>query len=163
MLRNTRSMSRRVATPRRVPTPGPRALDPGRSPDSRPRRDPHDRDATRGVGEIARGRFPLDRRRIANTVDVAIFSHMYHEIENPYKFLYRLQPALAPGARVGIIDMDRPTQRHGTLPALLRCELAALGYRQLDFALLVPADGYLAVFTPPETLPPAGAIKPCRQ
>jgi SAM-dependent methyltransferase len=106
---------------------------------------------------------PRDPRLPANSVDVAILSHMYHEIENPYEFLYRLQPALAPGARVGIIDMDRPTQRHGTPPTLLRCELAALGYRQLDFALLAPADGYLAVFTPPETLPPAGAIKPCRQ
>ncbi|HEV2056916.1 MAG TPA: methyltransferase domain-containing protein, partial [Methylomirabilota bacterium] len=106
---------------------------------------------------------PRDPRLPANSVDVAILSHMYHEIENPYEFLYRLQPALAPGARVGIIDMDRPTQRHSTPPALLRCELSALGYRQLDFALLAPADGYLAVFTPPETLPPAGAIKPCRQ
>jgi len=106
---------------------------------------------------------PRDPRLPANSVDVAILSHMYHEIENPYEFLYRLQPALAPGARLGIIDMDRPTQRHGTPPALLRCELAALGYRQLDFSLLAPADGYLAVFTPPETLPPAAAVKPCRQ
>ena len=40
---------------------------------------------------------------------------------------------------------------------------AALGYRQLDFALLAAADGYLAVFAPPETLPQADAIKPCRQ
>jgi hypothetical protein len=64
---------------------------------------------------------------------------------------------------VGIIDMDRPTQSHGTPPALLRCELAAVGYRQLDFALLSPADGYLAVFARPGKLPPAGSIRPCRQ
>jgi hypothetical protein len=96
-------------------------------------------------------------------VDVAILSHMYHEIENPYEFLYRLRPSLAPGARVGVIDMDRPTPDHGTPPGLLRCELAAVGYQQLDFVWLAPADGYLAVFTPPETLPPAGAIRPCRQ
>jgi SAM-dependent methyltransferase len=106
---------------------------------------------------------PRDPRLPLHSVDVAILSHMYHEIENPYEFLYRLQPSLAPGARVGVIDMDRPTQRHGTPPALLRCELAAVGYRQLDFVWLAPADGYLAVFTPPETLPPAGAIRPCRQ
>ena len=106
---------------------------------------------------------PRDPRLPAAFADVAILSHMYHEIENPYEFLYGLQPALAPGARVGMIDMDRPTQRHGTPPALLRCELAALGYRQLDFALLAAADGYLAVFAPPETLPQADAIKPCRQ
>ena len=106
---------------------------------------------------------PRDPRLPADSVDVAILSHMYHEIENPYKFLYRLQPSLAPDARVGIVDMDRPTQSHGTPPALLRCELAAVGYRQLDFALLSPADGYLAVFARPGKLPPAGAIRPCRQ
>ena len=106
---------------------------------------------------------PRDPRLPLHSVDVAILSHMYHEIENPYEFLYRLQPSLAPGARVGIIDMDRPTGDHGTPPALLRCELAAIGYWQLDFVWLTPADGYLAVFTPPETLPPAGAIRPCRQ
>jgi hypothetical protein len=106
---------------------------------------------------------PRDPGLPADSVDVAIRSHMYHEIENPYEFLYRLQPSLTPGARVGIIDMDRPTQNHGTPPALLRCELASVGYRQLDVALLSPADGYLAVFARPVTLPPAGAIRPCRQ
>jgi len=106
---------------------------------------------------------PRDPRLPADSVDVAILSHMYHEIENPYEFLYRLKPALAPGARVGIIDTEEPTQRHGTPPALLRCELAAIGYRELDFGLLAPADGYLAVFAPPETLPPVNAIKPCPQ
>jgi ubiquinone/menaquinone biosynthesis C-methylase UbiE len=55
---------------------------------------------------------PRDPRLPTNSVDVAILSHMYHEIENPYEFLYRLQPSLASGARVGIIDMDRPTQSH---------------------------------------------------
>lgn len=106
---------------------------------------------------------PRDPRLAADSVDVAILSHMYHEIENPYEFLYRLQPSLAPNARVGIVDMDRPTQSHGTPPELLRCELAAVGYRQLDFVLLSPADGYLAVFSRPVTLPPVGAIRPCRQ
>src|SRR5262249_38536519 len=79
---------------------------------------------------------------------------MYHEIENPYEFLYRLWPALASGARVGIIDTEEPTQRHGTPPALLRCELAAVGYRELDLASLTPADGDLAIFAPPR-IPPA--------
>jgi SAM-dependent methyltransferase len=106
---------------------------------------------------------PRDPRLPADSVDVAILSHMYHEIENPYEFLYRLQPALRPGARVGIIDLDRPTQSHGTPPALLRCELAAVGYRQLDVVQLRPADGYLAVFAAPGTRPSPAAIKACRQ
>ena len=97
------------------------------------------------------------------SVDVALLSHMYHEIENPFEFLYRLVPALAPGAKVGIIDVDKPTQDHGTPPVLLRCELAALGYREVELTPLAPADGYLAVFLPPETRPAPESIKPCRQ
>ncbi len=119
------------------------------------------RQRVRGV-QVILGR-PRDPRLPADSVDVALLSHMYHEIENPYEFLYRLQPALARGARVGIIDTDGPTQRHGTPPALLRCELAALGYRELDFLFLTPADGYLAIFAAPETLPPSKDIIPCRQ
>ena len=105
---------------------------------------------------------PRDPLLPMNSVDVVILSHMYHEIENPYEFLHRLQLALAPGARVGIIDTNESTQRHGTPPALLRCELAAVGYRELNFVLLAPADGYLAIFAPPETLPKPEAITPCR-
>jgi hypothetical protein len=47
---------------------------------------------------------------------------------------------------VAIIDLDKRTPDHGTPPPLLRCELAAVGYRQVDFTVLAPADGYLAVF-----------------
>ena len=97
------------------------------------------------------------------SIDLAILSHMYHEIENPYEFLFRLRPALAPGARVAIIDLDKPTREHGTPPALLRCELAAVGYREVDAVSLAPADGYLAVFVPPPTLRAPEAIRPCRQ
>lgn len=97
------------------------------------------------------------------SVDVAILAHVYHEIENPYEFMYRLRPSLAANARVAIIDNNNPTEKHGTPLALLRCELGTLGYRQVDFTLLTPADGYLAVFVPPDQLPPAESIKPCKQ
>jgi ubiquinone/menaquinone biosynthesis C-methylase UbiE len=106
---------------------------------------------------------PGDPMLPRGSIDVAILSHVYHEIENPFEFLYHLQPALAPGARVGIVDVDRPTQDHGTPPALLRCEAAAVGYRQVDFVSLAPAEGYLAIFVPPARLPDVEAIKSCRQ
>ena len=106
---------------------------------------------------------PRDPKLPPSAVDVALLSHVYHEIENPYEFFYRLHAALAPGARVGIIDNDKPTQDHGTPPTLLRCELAAIGYRAVDFLTLAPADGYLAVFTPPDTLPRPQSIVPCKQ
>jgi SAM-dependent methyltransferase len=106
---------------------------------------------------------PGDPKLPPASVDVAILSHMYHEITNPFEFLYHLHPALAPGGRVAIIDVDRATQDHGTPPTLLRCELAAVGYRQVDFTVLAPADGYLAVFVPPGALPPVASIRPCKQ
>jgi len=104
---------------------------------------------------------PNDSKLMPNSVDVALLSHVYHEIENPYEFLYRLRLALAADARVAIIDVDRPTQDHGTPPALLRCELEAVGYRQIDFISLDPAEGYLAIFLPPQELPAVSLIRPC--
>lgn len=106
---------------------------------------------------------PGDPRLPPASIDVAILAHMYHEIENPYEFLYRLHPALTLNARVGIVDADRPTQDHGTPPALLRCEMAAVGYRQVDFLQLAPTEVYLAVFVPPEKLPRVESISPCKQ
>jgi ubiquinone/menaquinone biosynthesis C-methylase UbiE len=105
---------------------------------------------------------PNDPNLPPAAVDVAILAHVYHEIENPYEFMYRLHRSLAPGARVGIVDLDRPTESHGIPPKLLRCELGALGYRETLFRYLKPADGYLMVFVPPHELPPVESIIACR-
>jgi SAM-dependent methyltransferase len=95
------------------------------------------------------------------SVDVAILGHMYHEIRDPYGFLARLVPAMAPGGKVGVVDLDRPTLSHGTPLPLLRCEMAATGYRLDDVYQLIPSDGYLAVFTPPDRAPAAAEVHPC--
>jgi predicted methyltransferase len=104
---------------------------------------------------------PGDPRLPQRSVDLALLAHMYHEVEQPYEFLYRLHAAMASGGRVAIIDNDKPTGEHGTPPALLRCELGAVGYRQVDFLWLAPADGYLAVFAPSDALPDPKSIRPC--
>jgi predicted methyltransferase len=92
---------------------------------------------------------PHDPRLPAGSLDAAILVHMYHEITQPYALLYNLVPALKPGARVGIIDAFRQTAEHGTPPELLRCELAAVGYRQISFDRLAASGAYLAIFAPP--------------
>jgi predicted methyltransferase len=92
---------------------------------------------------------PHDPRLRASSLDAAILVHMYHEVSQPYAFLYNLAPALKPGARVGIVDLERPTSEHGTPIALLRCELAAVGYREVATYQLAGDGGYLAVFSPP--------------
>jgi SAM-dependent methyltransferase len=117
------------------------------------------RNVTLALGE------PHDPRLPARSVDVAILVHMYHEIAQPYGLLYNLVPALRVGARIGIVDAVGPTAEHGTPPKLLRCELAAAGYNQLEFHRLTGSDAYLAVFAPPSTenRPPPDKIIPCKQ
>lgn len=102
-----------------------------------------------------------DPRLDPGSVDLVLVSHLYHEITQPYEFLWRLQPAFATGGRLAIIDMDNPTDRHGTPPDRLRCELAAVGYRQVAFHALAPADGYLAVFAAPAERPAPSKIRGC--
>ena len=105
---------------------------------------------------------PHDPRLPTASVDAAILVHMYHEIAHPYAFLHNLAPALKPGARVGIIDLARPTWEHGTPPDLLRCELAAVGYKPVGFHELQGGIGYLALFEPPAEQVAPSAITPCR-
>jgi len=104
---------------------------------------------------------PDDPKLPGASVDLALLSHMYHEIARPYDFLYNLRPSLASGGRVAIIDSDKPTASHGTPPAVLRCEMTALGYREVSFDKLEPATGYLAVFAAPDTLPPPSSVVAC--
>jgi SAM-dependent methyltransferase len=92
---------------------------------------------------------PHDPRLPADSLDIAILVHMYHEIAQPYGLLYNLVPALKSGARVGVVDAYGPTSEHGTPPNLLRCELAAVGYREISLDRLTGSNAYLAVFAPP--------------
>jgi SAM-dependent methyltransferase len=106
---------------------------------------------------------PHDPRLPPGSLDLALLVHMYHEVQQPYGLLWNLRPALRSGARVGIIDARKQTEVHGTPPDLLRCELAAVGYRQTAFYDL-QENTYLAVFAPPS--PGSGpaspaAIRPC--
>ena len=93
--------------------------------------------------------------------DRVLMVHMYHEIQQPYEFLWRMRPALRPGGEVLVVDADRPTQFHGTPPALLRCEFAAVGYRQVGMRDMPSAGGYLAAFEAVGTRPEPSAIRAC--
>ena len=107
---------------------------------------------------------PHDPRLPAYSLDAAILVHMYHEIAQPYGLLYNLASALKPAARVGIVDAIGPTSEHGTPPSLLRCELAAVGYREIGFHPLTGSNAYLAIFTPPsdESRTRPDAIRVCK-
>ena len=105
-----------------------------------------------------------DPKLAPGSIDAAIMVHMYHEIERPYELLYNLAPAFRPGGALGIEEADRATEAHGTPPALLTCELQAVGYRPLSLAPMQGGMGYFAVFAPPDAghRPPPERIKACK-
>lgn len=104
---------------------------------------------------------PADPKLPENSFDRVFMIHMYHEIEAPYEFLWRLRPSLLPGGQVVVVDADRPTGAHGIPPALLTCEMAAVGYKMVDQHPL-PTEGiFLMRFTPSGERPAPEGIKVC--
>tara|TARA_A100001391_G_scaffold198575_1_gene180335 strand:- start:78 stop:833 length:756 start_codon:yes stop_codon:yes gene_type:complete len=108
------------------------------------------------LGELADPKLP------ANSFDRIFMVHMYHEIEQPYEFLWRMWPALRDGGQVVVVDIDRPTDRHGIDPLLLSCEFEAAGYELVAFKDAPELAGYYAQFKAAATRPAPGEIKPCR-
>jgi SAM-dependent methyltransferase len=105
---------------------------------------------------------PEDPRLPAASFDRVFMIHMYHEIAEPYAFLWHLYPALKPKGEVIVFESNRPTASHGTPPELLRCEFAAIGYVQLGLIQQPEMGGYLARFAPGTGKPIApGSIVPC--
>ncbi len=88
--------------------------------------------------------------------------HMYHEVGEPYAFLWHLRPALRPHGRVIVVDVDRPTTMHGIPPRQLFCEFAAVGFRLTDFIRKPELTGYYAQFEAVGDRPAPQAIKPCQ-
>lgn len=94
------------------------------------------------------------------SLDRVFMIHMYHEIAQPYSLMWRVHDALRPGGLVVIVDAYRATGSHGTPPKLLRCELAAVGFRQTAFQDLGEVGGYLALFGAVKRPDPA-TVKAC--
>jgi ubiquinone/menaquinone biosynthesis C-methylase UbiE len=131
-----------------------------------------DREAVKGLGaRVERERLnnvsiklgaPDDPRLPANSFDRVFMVHMYHEVAEPYAFLWRLSPALKPGGQVVVVDVDRPTDQHGIPPQLLFCEFEAVGFRLVEFVRKPEIAGYYAQFETDGARPTKDAILPCR-
>ncbi len=88
--------------------------------------------------------------------------HVYHEVSEPYAFLWRLWPALRPGGKVVVVEADRSSDRHGIPPQLLFCEFGAVGFRLTEFVRKPELQGYLAQFEATGERPDPASIVPCR-
>lgn len=104
---------------------------------------------------------PDDPGLPANSFDRVFLVHMYHEIEEPYAFLWRLWPALRGEGQVIVVDGNRPIEQHGTPLPLLICEFQAVGFRPLEFVEKPNAGGYFARFVRARTRPAPGDIRVC--
>lgn len=105
---------------------------------------------------------PDDPRLPQGSFDRIFLVHMYHEVGEPYAFLWRLRPALKAGGQVIVVDADRPTDQHGMPPQLLFCEFAAVGFRLAEFVRRPELNGYYAQFEAVGPRPAPGQIKPCK-
>ncbi len=105
---------------------------------------------------------PDDPKLPPASFDRIFMVHMYHEIEQPYAFLWHMRPALKRGGSVVVVDADRPTANHGTPPRLLVCEFAAVGYKLVRFEDLPAAEAYLAQFVARGERPQPDSIRACQ-
>ena len=102
-----------------------------------------------------------DPKLPAKSFDRIFMVHMYHEIAEPYAFLWNLHPALKPDGMLIVVDADRPTSKHGTPSRLLACEFAAVGFQMLDIQPKPSAGGYVARFRAIGKRPDPENIIPC--
>jgi ubiquinone/menaquinone biosynthesis C-methylase UbiE len=105
---------------------------------------------------------PDDPKLPEASFDRIFMVHMYHEVGEPYAFLWRLRPALNKGGQVIVVDQDRATDQHGIPPALLFCEMGAVGFRLVQFVRKPELTGYYAQFEAVGARPAPGEIKPCK-
>ena len=105
---------------------------------------------------------PDDPRLPPRSLDRVFMMHMYHEVTSPYAFLWHVREALKPGGQIVVVDANRPPDRHGMPPALLRCEFAAVGLRMTRLQPLDGSDSYFAAFEVAADRPRPSAIKPCK-
>jgi SAM-dependent methyltransferase len=105
---------------------------------------------------------PEDPMLPTRSFDRIFMVHMYHEVAEPYEFLWNLREALKPDGLVVVVDADRPTRRHGIPPALLQCEFGALGLRPAAFQKLAGGESYYAAFKIAGPRPEPAQIKGCR-
>jgi len=105
---------------------------------------------------------PDDPKLPANSFDRIFMVHMYHEIQEPYAFLWNMWPSLKVGGQVVVVDVDRPTDQHGIAPLLLSCEFEASGFRLVAFKDAPELQGYYAQFERGSKRPEPGQIKACK-
>lgn len=97
----------------------------------------------------------------ADSFDRIFMVHMYHEVTEPYAFLWNMWPALNAGGQIIVVESESRVGTHGLPHTLLFCEFEAVGYVLVEYIERPDIQGYFARFArgPKRTEPQA--IKVC--
>jgi ubiquinone/menaquinone biosynthesis C-methylase UbiE len=106
---------------------------------------------------------PADPLLPAQSFDRVFLVHMYHEVTEPYEFLWHLREGLKDDGLVIVVDSDRPVKRHGMPPRQLICEFRALGMEPAKTARLSHAEAYFVAFKIVGPRPSPLAIRTCSE
>ncbi|MEE4316135.1 MAG: class I SAM-dependent methyltransferase [Erythrobacter sp.] len=96
-----------------------------------------------------------------DSFDRIFLVHMYHEVTEPYAFLWRMWPALNADGQIIVVESDSPVGRHGLPHTLLFCEFEAVGYVLVEYLERPDIKGYFARFQRGEQRTEPEAIRPC--
>jgi ubiquinone/menaquinone biosynthesis C-methylase UbiE len=104
---------------------------------------------------------PDDPQLPADSFDRIFLVHMYHEVTDPYAFLWRMWPALNAEGQIIVVESDSPVGRHGLPHTLLFCEFEAVGYVLVEYLERPDIKGYFARFQRGAKRTEPEAIRPC--
>ncbi len=107
------------------------------------------------LGTVDDPQLPVD------SFDRIFLVHVYHEVTEPYAFLWRMWPALSRGGEIVVVEAERPIGQRGIPHALLFCEFEAVGYHLLEFTEKPDIEGYFARFERGEKRSEPGDIEVC--
>ena len=97
----------------------------------------------------------------ADSFDRIFMVHMYHEVTDPYAFLWNMWPALNAGGQIVVVETDSPVGRHGLPHTLLFCEFEAVGYVLVEYKERPDIAGYFSRFQRGAKRTEPEAIKVC--
>lgn len=107
------------------------------------------------LGESADPQLPAD------SFDRIFMVHMYHEVTEPYAFLWRMWPALNAEGQIIVVESESPVGRHGLPHTLLFCEFEAVGYVLVEYIERPDIKGYFARFARGKARTEPELIQPC--
>jgi ubiquinone/menaquinone biosynthesis C-methylase UbiE len=97
-----------------------------------------------------------------DSFDRIFMVHMYHEVTEPYAFLWNMWPALNAGGQIIVVESESPVGRHGLPHTVLFCEFEAVGYVLVQYIERPDIKGYFARFERGAKRAEPEAIKPCK-